>query len=140
MSDKESILRLSAAWARKEKDVDPKGGKILVLNKSRMDKSLLEDVGRLYSDVSAGTLHASNLLTCPQYNNIQFIRVPEPVTLGKKEGMAVLVALYTDKSCTVGGRTVNFGDEHTIRPGDKSVEVHPAGEFLYAEKGATDTM
>lgn len=62
------------------------------------------------------------------------------MTLGKKEGMAVLVALYTDSFCAVGGRTVRFGDEHTIKPGDKPVEVKPAGEFLFAEKGATDTL
>jgi len=89
-----------------------------------MESSLLEEVGSLYSD----------------YNNIQFIRIPELILLGKKEGIAILVTLHTDNSCAVAGGTVGLGDEHIIKPGDKPLEVKPAGEFLYAEKGATDTM
>jgi len=123
MSDKGSVLERSAEWARAEKQFS-RNGKIHILNKYNMKSSLLEEVGSLYSD----------------YKNIQFIRIPESVTLGKKEGIAVLVALYTNSSCAVGGRILSFGDEHTIKPGDKPVEVTPAGEFLFAEKGATDTM
>lgn len=53
--------------------------------------------------------------------------------------MAKLVALHTNESCIVEGKSTSFGKEYTIKPGD-TVEVTPDGEFLFAEKGALDTV
>ena len=68
----------------------------------------------------------------PQFKNIQFIRVTEPVLLAKRKGIAKLVALYTNELCTVGGKTMSLGEEYTIEPGN-NVSISPQGEFLFAE-------
>ena len=54
MSDKGSILKRTADWARDERE-SKKAGRILILNKYNMEKSLLDEVHHLYSDVSDST-------------------------------------------------------------------------------------
>lgn len=57
MSDKGGVLERSAEWAHAEKQFS-RNGKIHILNKYNMNSSLLEEVGRLYSDVSESTLRS----------------------------------------------------------------------------------